>query len=101
MIATKAEIDGWVSVSPIREVFRLPQSTVDNHAELKKFHHLLEESQRLHAEAMRLREETTELFKVLRENIAALSEQRLMLSSPQRRLLADVLSFDSKAKKNN
>ena len=55
VIATKAELDGWVVASPIREAFRLPQPLVDNATPLMEFRCHIQEMHRLREESMELR----------------------------------------------
>ena len=99
VFASKAELDGWVIASPIREVFRLPYPTVDKASTLEEFRRHIEELRRLREEAAQLRGELRVSLQVLRASIQALSEQQDPPSSPERRLLADVLRFDLSKRK--
>lgn len=48
-----------------------------------------------------MREELVRSLPLLQANLAALSEQRILGSPPERRSLADVLAFDRTRKKAN
>ncbi len=98
VIAVKAELDGWVTATPLRESFRLSPVALDHTALVKEF-------RRNVAELHRLREETSELRKTLHSSIELLRDQlRFAVAreaqhpSWEHRKLADVLSFDSKKK---
>ena len=102
VIATKAELDGWVSATPIRETFLLPQSAVDNHARLAELHRNVKDLHQLRVEATLLRQELHKAFQVLRATVAALADRSPIqtLDSPsERRLIADVLTFDPNKRK--
>ena len=101
VIATKAEIDGWVTALPIRETFRLAQPSVDNAARLNEFSRNVQTLHRLHGEAVEMREELMRSLTLLHANIAALSEQAILSSSPEHRLLSDALSFNPAKQQKN
>ena len=94
VIATKLELDGWVSASPIREAFRMPPPKVGNASLLTEFHRRMEELHRLRQEAAELRGELRMSLEVLRATIQALSVQRPLPYCPEGRLLTDALTFD-------
>jgi len=69
VMATKAELDGWVVASPIREAFRLPQPPVDNATPLRELRCHIQEMHRLREEAAELRAAVKASLKLLRENL--------------------------------
>jgi len=97
VIATKAELDGWIGAAPLRKVFQLSQDSVgkngiDTRAALNELHRNVEELRRL-------RQASAELRAAMRESLALL-QQNLRLSvteesSPEGCDRADVLSFPS------
>lgn len=101
VIATKAEIDAWLTVSPIREAVPLTHSQLDNASLIDKFHRHVEEMRRLREESRQLREEIGHSLEVLRASIQEVSLAHLQHYSPERRFLADVLRFDPNRKKVN
>lgn len=100
VIATKAELDGWVIASPIRDAFQVSNPALDSAAVLNEFRRNLKEMRRLRQESAELREEL---------HGAALLQANLSCSLPQqdqtpesslvRRASADVLPFDFMKKK--
>jgi hypothetical protein len=69
VIATKAELDAWVLASPIREVFQLPQSLVDNATPLAEFRRHVTELRQLRNEAMELRASIGQSLQMLEKNL--------------------------------
>jgi len=70
VVATKAELDGWIAAAPLRNVFQLShdsgaKTTVDTRVALDTL-------SREVAELHRLREESAELRSALRESVALL-----------------------------
>jgi hypothetical protein len=72
VIATKAELDGWVQASPIREVFRLPNKTLEYQESTITFKEGLREMTRLSGLMRALRKEVTESVRMLRESVSEL-----------------------------
>ena len=101
VIATKAEIDAWITARPIREGFRLSLHRADNAAikglnqGVTELHRLREESAELRHEIRGAREALKASIQVLHESLA-LTAGDLQLSS--RRRMVDVLTFDPKRK---
>jgi len=62
VIAINAELDGWVTATPLRESFRLSPVALDQDALLKEFRRNI-------AELHRLRQETSELRKTLHSSM--------------------------------
>ena len=101
VLATKAELDGWIAARPIRPTFLLPRSAADHHERLKEFHHRAEELHRLSERNEQLRDDVAKSLSVLQANVQALLEQQIPPCSSARRLLADILPFDPQRKKAN
>lgn len=99
VIATKAELDGWINASPIREAFRQPHSILENASMLQEFHQRIVELHRLREEAAQLRQDLRVSLAELRAGIQILSEQELVPFYTERRLVADVLRFDLSTRK--
>lgn len=104
VIATKAEIDAWISASPVREAFRLSLHAVDSAETVKglkqqvtELHRLREASAELRHEMRAAREALKASIKVLQESLP-LAAGDSQLSS--RRRTADVLTFDPMRKVN-
>jgi hypothetical protein len=103
VIAIKAELDGWVSARPIRHSFVLSEQKYDNLAQLAEFRRSVVELHRLRLESVELRRELRESIALLKSNIGfALAKDApkndkaiLKPSNP----LADVLTFDKKKSK--
>jgi len=97
VIATKAELDGWLAAAPLQKVFQLSQDSVgkngiDTRAALNELNRNVEELRHL-------RQASSELRAAMRESLVLL-QQNLRLSvtkesSPEGRDRADVLSFRS------
>jgi hypothetical protein len=104
VIATKAEIDGWISASPFRETFSLPPRAVESAETLKELKQQVTELHRLREESAQSRLEMCDARKALKESIELLKESlALVAGDPQlssRRRTADILSFDPKTKIN-
>ena len=102
VIATKAELDGWVNASPIRQTFLLPSPKVESAAVLAEFRGNIQQLHRLRLESAVLREDLHRAFALLRENLRCLP---LLNQEPERGLtnrgLADVLAFDPTRRKAN
>ena len=96
VIATKAELDAWVTASPFREVFRLPQD-VDITPPLAEFRRRVQEAQRLANETAELRAQVRASLELLQENLRSALPPQDQTREPQR-LKANVLAFDPKKK---
>jgi hypothetical protein len=97
VIATKAELDGWIAASPIREAFQLPQTVLDNETPLREFRQHVKEMHRLREEAAELRVAIRASLDLLRDNLrSALPERETQEGSARHRRAADGLVFPSK-----
>jgi len=98
VIATKAELDGWVVASPIREAFRLPQAPVDIATPLSEFRCQLKQMRRLREEAAELRTALRASLELLYANLRLALPQldQTQERSSRHRLVADVQPFDPK-----
>lgn len=107
VIATKAELDGWVSASPIRESFPLPQRDLNTAVLLTEFKTHVAESRTLRQATEGLRHGVRAGLELLRKNLRiALPEGPEPhvgppLTDSERRVPADVLIFDPMKKKAN
>ena len=101
MIATKAELDAWISASPLRAARRRTEVTANNSGMLKEFRTQVKELHQLRDEAAQLRQAVNASLALLRMHLqlAMSREGRVQQPSSERRGLADVLSFQSKKKK--
>lgn len=102
VIAIKAELDGWVSARPIRHSFVLSEQKYDNLAQLAEFRRGVVELHRLRLESAELRRELRDSISLLKSNIgfalakdAPQNDKAMKPSYP----LADVLTFDKKKSK--
>ena len=95
VIATKAEIDAWISARPLREELRRPLSAMDNAEMLKRLGQRVAEMQRLNKEMIASRAALRAAIKLLRESIQITHTQ---FSST--RGTPDVLTLDPKRKVN-
>ena len=109
VVATKPELDGWIAASPVRAAFRLrgPQDTI---TVLDQFRSHMREARRLRLESAELRASLHESFELLhrtlRTAMPATSRQgpqdhNSILDASERRVLAEVLTFDPRKKKVN
>jgi len=71
VVATKAELDGWVSASPIREVFRLSRVNVEDDytASADKIQQGLKKMMQLRDQMLVLREEVRNSVQMLRNSV--------------------------------
>ena len=101
VIATKAELDAWISASPLRAARRRTEVTANNSGMLKEFRTQVKELHQLRDEAAQLRQAVNASLALLRMHLqlAMSREGRVQQPSSERRGLADVLSFQSKKKK--
>jgi vancomycin resistance protein YoaR len=104
VIATKAEIDAWISASPLREAFRLSLHAMDSTETVKGLKQQVTELHRLREETAQLRDEMSASRKALKASIHLLRESlALTTEDPQlfsRRRTADVLTFAPQRKVN-
>ena|SRR5215831_10024602 len=100
VMATKAELDGWVTASPIREAFRLPKPFVDNRTPLSEFRRQMRELHQLREEEAKLRAAVTASLELLQTNLRlALPQQdQTRELSSEHRLMAGVLPFEPRKK---
>lgn len=104
VMATKAELDGWVAASPIREAFQLPQTPVDNATPLREFKQHVHELHRLREETRQLRAAVKTSLELLQRNLRFVLPSSLEaddvsdagVSSSGSRSAADVLAFPAK-----
>ncbi len=100
VIATKVEIDAWITAAPLRKKFTVSFPAPDNTELIKEFRQQVAELHRLRVEAAQSRADMSAPRKALRESIRLL-RQTLRLSKEinshlQGRGRAEVLIFDSK-----
>ena len=97
VIATKAELDAWISASPLRR----NEVTANNSGMQKEFRTHVKELRQLRHETAQLRQAVNASLALLRMSLqlAMSRERRVQPPSSQHRGLADVLSFKSKRKK--
>jgi hypothetical protein len=100
VIGVKAELDGWVTASPIREAFRLPQRSVDNATLLMELRRHVQELHHLRKEIAESRQAVHDSLELLRTNLRFALPRVIALTSGERRLPADVLTFDLRKKVN-
>jgi hypothetical protein len=97
VIATKAELDAWISASPLRH----SEVTGNKSGMLKEFRMHVKELHQLRHETAQLRQAVNASLALLRMNLPLLVSRngRVQQPSSERRGLADVLSFKSRRKK--
>jgi len=95
VVATKAELDAWITASPVREAFQLPSSAVDNAVLLNEFRRHIRELRRLREVSAGLREELHGSMELLRANLSCCfpRQDQTPECSLGSRGLADVLPF--------
>jgi len=100
VIATKAELDAWISASPLRGALRPAEVTADNSGMLKEFRTHVKELHQLRHETAQLRQAVNASLALLRMNLqlATSGEEQVPQPSSERRGMADVLSFKSRRK---
>ena len=101
VIATKAELDGWVTASPIREVFRLALPAGDNSELLTEFRWNVRELHRLREETKALRHEVSASLNLLRSNLDASFTEGLHAQEPKPSLPTNMLPSDPMRKRVN
>jgi hypothetical protein len=69
VVATKAELDAWVSASPFREAFYLPRVAANNEAVTANIRSGMKEMRRLRNQMFDLREEVIRTVAILRESV--------------------------------
>ena len=111
VIATKAELDAWISASPIRHSFPVRQEECHT-TSLDQLQRKVLKMHRLCSEIAAARAELGESLARLRQNVrlviagtiadnAQADEGMISASENRRRVMADVLRFDPKRKKAN
>ena len=69
MIATKAELDGWVTASPIRQAFHLRNFELEYASPAEAINRGVSEMKRLREEMFELRNEVKKTLRALQVNI--------------------------------
>jgi len=108
VIATKAELEAWVVASPIRDAFPLPQAAIEVAPLLNEFKRHVADMHQLREEAKQIRRALRTEVETLRRNVQSgllgtgpqTPSPDPILKASERRLLADVLTFDPKRKVN-
>jgi hypothetical protein len=105
VIATKAEIDAWISARPLREELSRSLSASDNREMIKVFRQELAELHRLRVESAQWRTEINSSREALRRSIELLQKTLRVAAGgdpglSSRRRTADVLTLDPKRKAN-
>lgn len=72
VLATKAELDGWVSASPIREAFRLRDLDTENPSPARAINKGVSEMKRLREEMFALRNQMNATVRILQDHICQL-----------------------------
>lgn len=99
VIATKAELDGWVTASPLRGAFPLPQASAEYAPFLGEFRKHVAETRRLRKESEKLRLQVAGSLEMLQKNLSALlSQNQTANDSPRQRRSANVIAFDPNKK---
>jgi len=103
VIATKAELDAWVTASPIREALPVRRAAIDNAVVLNEFRGRLKELRRLRQESAELRVELHRAVEALRASLCCSLPQQDQTSESSLlgRAMADVLAFDLMKNKVN
>jgi len=104
VMATKAELDGWIAASPIREAFRLPETSMNNASPLREFGEHVKELHRLREETAELRTAIRASLEMLQTNLRIALPPLAELSEPDEtpvnlsrsRPVGDVLPFSAK-----
>jgi|SRR5579862_2598348 len=102
VIATKAEIDAWISARPLRQGLNRSLPASNNTEIFEAFRNQLADLHRLRVEAAQLRTEMRASRQALKMSIELLHETLRVAvpQSPQRHRTADILIFDPKRKIN-
>lgn len=69
VVATKAELDGWVSASPIREVYHLTNPFPVHNSETDAIKRGVSEMHRLREQTFALRAEVAKTLEILRQSV--------------------------------
>ena len=103
VFAAKAELDAWITASPVRAAFQLPSPAVDNAALLNEFRRHIRELRRLREVSAGLREELHGSMELLRANLSCCfpRQDQPPECSLVSRGLADVLPFGPMTNKIN
>jgi len=96
VIATKVELDAWVTASPVREVLGLTRRGLDQTSLFKQFSLNVERMNQLRSDIQAVREEFSRSLALLRQNL----RYALPAQFPSNHQAADVLIFDPKKKAN-
>ena len=99
VIATKAELDAWISASPIRESFRLSLHPVDSAETVNGLKQQVAQFRRLQEDNAELREEMHAAREALKASIEAVHES-ITGAAGDSRLSSRPLTFDPKRRVN-
>jgi hypothetical protein len=101
VIATKAELDAWVSAKPLRDSFLLSSTASDHSKLINEFRENMAMMRRLRQESADLRKAMSGSLQLLRSSImSALPESEASAPSPLRGgVLAEVLAFEPRKRK--
>jgi hypothetical protein len=104
VIATRAELDGWVKARPLRESSRLPRAIIDQRALLNEFRRNIAELHRLRQESAEWRQKLHKSWELLQTTGVPRVPERerdgIQALSPNTREPADVLAFDRDEEKS-
>lgn len=93
VVAVKAELDGWVKASPIRDAFRLRNADQDYRQSTQALHKGVSELATLHKQMSMLRSELHDSVERLRGNIELLQGE---VNQRQNKSLSPVYSHDER-----
>lgn len=100
VIATKVELDAWITASPLRKAFRLSLHDGDTPDRIKELRQQLADLHRLREETASLQREMIATGKKLEQSIASLFESvRFAIGEQRARQPADVLPLDDPKKR--
>lgn len=70
VIATKAELDAWIAVSPLRNSLRLSQAAVDGNAALNEFRQNMKDMSRLQVQTTELGKAVSTALELLQTSVS-------------------------------
>jgi hypothetical protein len=100
VIATKPELDAWVTASPVRAAVHHAQPLVDNATLLNDLRQHLKELRRLREEAKNLRKELHVSLEHLRTGLVSFLPERPPIACSGRPFPIDLLTFHPDKKTN-
>jgi hypothetical protein len=98
VIATKAELDAWVSAKPVRHAFHLPRPITIGSPLLENMRRNLEEMKRLSIESVQLTFDETAALNSIRNSIRVSVPESLQDAKTSLPEIGKLLSFDPKRK---